>query len=86
MDGTLGAAEREPFREGDREAALRGGWIFGEACLAVPFVRGRYRTAASWHRAFRCWLARGRDRGCPSQSGWGKSSAPSGRRGEGRKG
>jgi len=85
-EGTLGAADRVLFRESVQEAALRGGARCGAACLAVPFERGRYRTAAELHRAFRCRAARDCDRGCPSQLGWGKSSAASGRRGGGRKG
>jgi hypothetical protein len=85
-EGTLGAADRVLFRESVQEAALRGGERFGATCLAVPFERGRYRTAVELHRAFRCRAARDCDRGCPSQLGWGKSSAASGRRGGGRKG
>ena len=86
MEGTLGAAECEFFRENVREAALPGRSRFGEVCWVVLFERGRYRTAAGLHRAFRCRSAQDRDRGCPSQSGWGKSSAASGRRGGGSKG
>jgi hypothetical protein len=46
MDGTLGAADRVLFRESVREAALQGGARFGAVRRAVPFARGRYRTAA----------------------------------------
>jgi hypothetical protein len=46
MEGTLGAAECELFRGSAQEAALRGRSRFGEACWAIPFERGRYRTAA----------------------------------------
>jgi hypothetical protein len=49
MDGTLGAAERVLFRESVQEAALQGGACFGATCPAVPFARGRYRTAAELH-------------------------------------
>ena len=85
-EGTLGAADRVLFRESVQEAALQGRSRFGEVCSAAPFVRDRYRTVAGLHRAFRCKAARDCDRGCPSQLGWGKSSAASGRRGGGRKG
>lgn len=85
-EGTLGAAECGLFRESVQEAALQGRSRLGGACWAGGFARGRYRTAAGLHRAFRCRLASSRDRGCPSQSGWGKSSAASGRRGGGREG
>ena len=85
-EGTLGAADRVLFRESVQEAALQGRSRFGGVCPAVSFERGRYRTAAELHRAFRCRSARDCDRGCPSQVGRGKFSAASGRRGEGRKG
>jgi hypothetical protein len=85
-EGTLGAAECGLFRESVQEAALQGRSRSGGVCLAIPFERGRYRMAAGLHRAFRCRSAQDRDRGCPSQSGWGKSFAASGRRGGGRKG
>jgi hypothetical protein len=46
MEGTLGAVECALFRESVQEAALRSRSRFGGICLAVPFERGRYRTAA----------------------------------------
>jgi len=46
MEGILGAVECALFRESVQEAALRSKSRFGGICLAVPFERGRYRTAA----------------------------------------
>jgi hypothetical protein len=86
VEGTSGAADCVPFREGAQEAALEGGSSLGEACWASPFDRDRYRTVVGSRWAFRRGSTRGRDRRCPSQSGWGKSTAASGRRDGGREG
>jgi hypothetical protein len=86
VEGTSGAADCVPFREGAQEAALQGRPSFGEVCWVIPFNRGRNRTVVELSWAFRLGPTRGRDRRCPSQSGWGKSTAASGRRDGGRKG
>jgi hypothetical protein len=36
-EGTSGAADGVPFREGAQEAALEGRSSFGEVCWAGPF-------------------------------------------------
>lgn len=86
MEGTPGAADGVVFREKAQEAALEGGSSFGETGRVAPFDRDRYRAVAVHRQAFRRRSARGCDRGCPGQSGWGKSTATSGRRGGGRGG
>jgi hypothetical protein len=85
-EGTSGAADSVLFREGAQEAALQGRSSFGETCWAIPFERDRNRTVVGLGWAFKQSRTRDRDRGCSSQSGWGKSTAASGRRGGGRKG
>jgi hypothetical protein len=85
-EGTSGAADCVLFRERAQEAALEGRSSFGEACWAGSFERDRYRTVVGQRRAFRRGPTRIRDRRCPGQSGWGKSTAASGRRGGGRRG
>jgi hypothetical protein len=86
LEGTSGAADGVLFRERAQEAALEGRLSFGEACWAYPFERGRNRTVVGLRWAFRRSSTRVRDRRCPSQSGWGKSTLASGRRGGCRKG
>jgi hypothetical protein len=86
LEGTSGAADGVFFRESAQEAALEGRLSFGEACWAYPFERDRYRTVVGQRWTFRRSSTRVRDRRCPSRSGWGKSTAASGRRGGGRKG
>jgi hypothetical protein len=86
MEGTSGAAEGAPFREGAQEAALQGQSRFGAASWVVSFARGRNRTVVRSGWTFRQDLTRDHDRRCPSQSGWGKSTAASGRGGGGQKG
>jgi hypothetical protein len=86
VEGTPGAVDCEPFREGAWETALEGRSRFGEACWAGSFERGRFRTAAGFRVHSKRGSARARDRGCPSQSGWGKSTAASGCRDGGWKG
>jgi hypothetical protein len=84
VEGTSGAADVALFRESARKAALKGGSRFGEPHSAISFERGRNRTVVLLGRAFRQSWTRDGDRGCPSQSGWGKSTAVSGYRGGGR--
>jgi hypothetical protein len=84
VEGTSGAADCVLFREGAQEAALQGRPSFGEVCWAIPFDRGRNRTVVELSWAFKLGPTRDCDRRCPSQSGWGKSTAASGRCGGGR--
>jgi hypothetical protein len=86
VEGTSGAADWVLFRERAQEAALKGRPGFGAACRASSFERGRNRTVVGLRWAFSRSSTRIRDRRCPGQSGWGKSSAASGRRAGGRKG
>jgi hypothetical protein len=60
MEGTLGAAERIPFREGAREAALGG--------LVKNLARGLLGAGVSIPSP-----KRARDRRCLSRSGWGRA-------------
>jgi hypothetical protein len=46
VEGTPGAVDCEPFREGAWKAALEGRSRFGGACRAGSFERGRNRTVA----------------------------------------
>jgi hypothetical protein len=85
-EGTSGAVTYVPFREGANGAALKSEPYFGAVSQVSSFELSRGRVTA---RPFaqdlsRCCRAGTHDKRCSSQSGWGKSTAASGRRSGGQ--
>jgi hypothetical protein len=72
-----GGAESGPTRCAERKRGAPGGFVRR---------RGPYRRAVELRRSSSRGATRTRDRRCPGLSGWGKSTAASGRRGGGRRG
>jgi hypothetical protein len=84
VEGTSGAADLVDFREEAGEAALVSEPFFGAGSsgwLVRVFEAVTARSLSSIHSRSRA--ARVGDRRCPGRSGWGKSTAVSGRRGGG---